>query len=69
MGSFRTALGQVVSHVNLSDVTVREGGIYTCTAHNAHGVQAHTARLNVYGESSCPLSTTYCLCRPPPATL
>ncbi|KAK8389761.1 hypothetical protein O3P69_009037 [Scylla paramamosain] len=49
VGSFRTALGQVVSHVNLSDVTVREGGIYTCTAHNAHGAQAHSARLNVYG--------------------
>lgn len=52
MGSFRTALGQVVSHVNLSDVTVREGGAYTCTAHNAHGSQSHSARLNVYGEST-----------------
>ncbi|XP_050737575.1 cell adhesion molecule Dscam2-like isoform X3 [Eriocheir sinensis] len=49
VGSFRTALGQVVSHVNLSDVTVREGGAYTCTAHNAHGSQSHSARLNVYG--------------------
>ncbi|XP_050737483.1 cell adhesion molecule Dscam2-like isoform X2 [Eriocheir sinensis] len=49
VGSFRTALGQVVSHVNLSDVTVREGGAYTCTAHNAHGSQSHSARVNVYG--------------------
>ncbi|KAK3861845.1 hypothetical protein Pcinc_032241 [Petrolisthes cinctipes] len=49
VGSFQTALGEVVSHVNLSDVTVREGGIYTCTAHNTHGSQSHSAPLNVYG--------------------
>ncbi|XP_071532405.1 cell adhesion molecule Dscam2-like [Panulirus ornatus] len=49
VGSFRTALGEVVSHVNLSQVTVRDGGTYTCTAHNTHGSQAHSARLNVYG--------------------
>lgn len=52
VGSFRTSLGEVVSHVNLSDVTVREGGIYTCTAHNAHGSQSHSARINVYGRSA-----------------
>ncbi|XP_071543682.1 uncharacterized protein [Panulirus ornatus] len=49
VGSFRTALGEVVSHVNLSDVTVREGGTYTCTAHSAAGSVTHSARLNVYG--------------------
>ncbi|KAG7154055.1 Down syndrome cell adhesion molecule-like protein 2-like 8, partial [Homarus americanus] len=49
VGSFRTELGEVVSHVNLSDVTVRDGGTYTCTAHNSVGSVAHSARLNVYG--------------------
>ncbi|KAK4299474.1 hypothetical protein Pmani_028258 [Petrolisthes manimaculis] len=49
VGSFRTALGEVVSHVNLSDVTVRDGGTYTCTAHNTHGSTSHSAPLNVYG--------------------
>ncbi|KAK8739565.1 hypothetical protein OTU49_003403, partial [Cherax quadricarinatus] len=37
VGSSRTPLGEVVSLVNLSSVTTREGGSYTCTAHNAHG--------------------------------
>ncbi|KAK8723179.1 hypothetical protein OTU49_011884, partial [Cherax quadricarinatus] len=32
-----------------SDVTVRDGGSYTCTAHNTLGSVAHSARLNVYG--------------------
>ncbi|XP_042230764.1 Down syndrome cell adhesion molecule-like protein Dscam2 isoform X2 [Homarus americanus] len=49
VGSFRTALGEVVSQVNLSSVTGREGGLYTCTASNTHGSLAHSARLNVYG--------------------
>nr|XP_045608775.1 Down syndrome cell adhesion molecule-like protein Dscam2 isoform X3 [Procambarus clarkii] len=49
VGSFRTELGEVVSQVNLSSVTVRDGGSYTCTAHNTHGSVAHSARLNVYG--------------------
>ncbi|XP_071543543.1 uncharacterized protein [Panulirus ornatus] len=49
VGNFRTELGEVVSHVNLSQVTVREGGTYTCIAHNAVGSVSHSARLNVYG--------------------
>ncbi|XP_069169162.1 cell adhesion molecule Dscam2 isoform X2 [Procambarus clarkii] len=47
--SSRTPQGEVVSVVNLSSVTAREGGYYTCTAKNVHGSVAHTARLNVYG--------------------
>ncbi|XP_042208403.1 hemicentin-1-like [Homarus americanus] len=49
VGSFRAALGEVVSQVNLSSVTGREGGLYTCTASNTQGSVAHSARLNVYG--------------------
>ncbi|XP_069954396.1 cell adhesion molecule Dscam2 [Cherax quadricarinatus] len=49
VGSFRTELGEVVSQVNLSSVTVRDGGSYACTAHNTAGSVSHTARLNVYG--------------------
>ncbi|XP_042226508.1 Down syndrome cell adhesion molecule-like protein Dscam2 isoform X2 [Homarus americanus] len=49
VGSFRAALGEVVSQVNLSSVTGREGGLYTCTASNTHGSVSHSARLNVYG--------------------
>nr|XP_053635391.1 cell adhesion molecule Dscam2-like [Cherax quadricarinatus] len=49
VGSFRTEIEEVVSQVNLSSVTVRDGGSYTCTAHNTAGSVAHSTRLNVYG--------------------
>ncbi|XP_068201363.1 cell adhesion molecule Dscam2-like isoform X2 [Palaemon carinicauda] len=49
IGSFRTSMGAVVSHVNLTDIAVRDGGLYTCTAHNALGSSAHSTRINVFG--------------------
>ncbi|CAL4098573.1 unnamed protein product, partial [Meganyctiphanes norvegica] len=49
VGTFHSMMGEVVAHVNLSDVTVREGGLYTCIATNNAGTVAHSSRLNVYG--------------------
>lgn len=46
-----TVHGDVISHVNISQVAVEDGGEYTCTAENRAGKVSHSARLNVYGES------------------
>lgn len=45
-----TVHGDVISHVNVSQVAVEDGGEYTCTAENRAGKVSHSARLNVYGE-------------------
>lgn len=50
VGSFRGEKGALVSFVNISDVTARDGGLFRCTAHNAAGMATHASRLNVYGE-------------------
>lgn len=50
VGDFRTASGDVVSYVNISRVTLQEGGDYVCTASNDAGVAVHLSRLNVYGK-------------------
>ncbi|CAL4196854.1 unnamed protein product, partial [Meganyctiphanes norvegica] len=47
-GSFQLH-GEIISHMNLSDVTQHEGGIYTCTASNSVGSVSHSARINVFG--------------------
>ena len=51
VGSYRDAPGEVVSHVNISEVNTRDGGLFTCTAHNQIGTASHSARLNVYGKN------------------
>ncbi|KAK7792151.1 hypothetical protein R5R35_000418 [Gryllus longicercus] len=48
-GQYVTVHGDVISHVNISQVIVEDGGEYTCTAENRAGKAAHSARLNVYG--------------------
>ena len=45
-----TVHGDVISHVNISHVTVEDGGEYRCVAENRAGQAHHAARLNVYGE-------------------
>ncbi|XP_063239602.1 LOW QUALITY PROTEIN: cell adhesion molecule Dscam2-like [Bacillus rossius redtenbacheri] len=49
IGQYVTVHGDVISHVNISHVTVEDGGEYTCSAENRAGAAAHSARLNVYG--------------------
>ncbi|XP_047115646.1 Down syndrome cell adhesion molecule-like protein Dscam2 [Schistocerca piceifrons] len=49
IGQYVTVHGDVISHVNISQVQVEDGGEYTCTAENRAGKTSHSARLNVYG--------------------
>ncbi|CAG0922836.1 unnamed protein product [Notodromas monacha] len=48
-GQYVTVHGIVVSHVNISAATSREGGIYSCAAVNSAGNTVHSAHLRVYG--------------------
>ncbi|XP_065334249.1 cell adhesion molecule Dscam2-like isoform X1 [Cloeon dipterum] len=41
--------GDVISHVNISAVSVEDGGTYECIAVNRVGDARHRAQLNVYG--------------------
>nr|XP_040568004.1 Down syndrome cell adhesion molecule-like protein Dscam2 isoform X1 [Lepeophtheirus salmonis] len=49
MGQYVTVHGDVISHVNISDVQVQDGGQYMCLVANRAGSVSHSARLNVYG--------------------
>ncbi|XP_022252655.1 Down syndrome cell adhesion molecule-like protein Dscam2 [Limulus polyphemus] len=49
VGDFVSRNGNIVSHVNISDTHVEDGGLYTCTAQNEVGIIQNSARLNVYG--------------------
>ena len=49
VGQYVTVHGEVVSHVNISQVSVQDGGLYQCTASNRAGDSSHSARLNIYG--------------------
>ena len=48
-GQYVSSHGDVISHVNISNVRVTDGGLYECRAHNTAGDVRHSARLNVYG--------------------
>lgn len=49
IGQYVTLHGDIVSHLNISQVSVEDGGEYTCTANNRAGTSSHSARLNIYG--------------------
>lgn len=50
VGQYVTVHGEVVSHVNITQVSVQDGGLYTCEASNRAGSASHSARLNIYGK-------------------
>ena len=47
--SYRTPNGDVHSHLNVSQVRTKHGGIYQCTASSKVGSVKHVGRLNVFG--------------------
>ena len=49
MGQYVSSHGDVISHVNISSIQLKDGGTYRCTAHNTAGSLSHSARLNIYG--------------------
>ena len=52
IGQYVTIHGDVVSHVNISRVSVEDGGLYQCKVVNRAGSDQHSARLNIYGKTS-----------------
>ena len=59
VGQYVTVHGEVVSHVNISQVSVQDGGLYQCTATNRAGASQHSARLNIYGKLSNGLNAVF----------
>ncbi|KAJ1530753.1 hypothetical protein ONE63_005607 [Megalurothrips usitatus] len=49
IGQYMTLHGDVISHVNISNVQVEDGGIYQCVASNRVGEARHSADMRVYG--------------------
>lgn len=41
--------GSTVSHVNVSNPQIRDGGVYRCAARNSAGSAEYQARINVRG--------------------
>ncbi|XP_050430112.1 cell adhesion molecule Dscam2 isoform X2 [Adelges cooleyi] len=50
IGQYVTLHGDIVSHLNVTQVSVEDGGEYTCTSTNRAGSASHSARLNIYGD-------------------
>ncbi len=51
VGQWLTTEDDVVSHVNISSVQIKDGGQYKCTASNRVGTVLHMGRLDVFGKS------------------
>lgn len=49
IGQFVDISGDVISHLNISNVRTDDGGLYECIASNSIGISSHTERLNIYG--------------------
>jgi hypothetical protein len=49
IGQYVTLSGDVVSHVNITNVKSEDGGEYECVAKSRAGQSSHSARLNIYG--------------------
>lgn len=49
IGQYVDLNGDVISHLNISNVRVEDGGLYSCRAVNSLGSAQHSARLNIYG--------------------
>ncbi|KAL7034690.1 hypothetical protein ACKWTF_008060 [Chironomus riparius] len=49
IGQYVTLSGDVVSHVNITNVKAEDGGEYSCIARSRAGQSSHSARLNIYG--------------------
>lgn len=49
IGQYVTVNGDVVSHLNISDIHTHDGGLYRCLANSKVGSADHLARISVYG--------------------
>ncbi|XP_029105293.1 Down syndrome cell adhesion molecule homolog [Scleropages formosus] len=52
VGQAVTADGHVLSHLNITQAQVRDGGVYRCTCNNSAGEVSYQARINVRGPAS-----------------
>lgn len=49
IGDYVSSDGSVISFINISRVTVQDGGKYECRATNDFGMDAHSSWINVIG--------------------
>lgn len=49
IGQYLSLNGDVVSHLNISGIHTKDGGLYRCVANSKVGSADHSARINVYG--------------------
>ena len=49
IGQYLSPAGDVISHLNITSVHTKDGGLYKCLATNTVASTAHSARINIYG--------------------